>query len=636
MLSDRYSPDRLKIILLSHADWQPYPTAEQREPWEALPEPVRQAHLSLGDRLLNTEWPELQATRFLDFARNGDRNRYQAPHFARRSNLAGLVIAECLEGDGRFVDDIVNGVWAICEESYWGVPAHVGVQQAGSGLPDTAEPTVDLFAAETAALMAWTDYLLGPQLDDVSPLIRPRIQREIETRLLGPCFTRDDFWWMGFHNIRGRRVNNWNPWINSNWLTVTLLMEQDVERRVETVSKILRSLDKFIDPYPRDGGCDEGPSYWGRAGASLFDCLELLHSATDGHLNVYDEPVVQEIGRFIYRVQIHEDYFINFADAPALVYPNPALVYNFGQRIEDDAMQVLGAWEARRQGLLTKGFADGQGKLIESIGRQLPALFSLDRIQEAPAAQPLPRDVWLDEIQVMVARDQAGSSQGFFVAAKGGHNDESHNHNDVGNFVVYLDGKPVLIDVGVEEYTRKTFGPQRYEIWTMQSTYHNLLPTIDGVMQEPGANFSARNVSYESEDEAAQLRLEIARAYPHEAKLASWIRTVTLKRSEGVIIEDQYELVAPAESMILSLLTPCIVNLEQEGQILLKEAKIADERRAGSAAISYDAQTFTAFSEVITIDDPRLNQAWGKRLARIVLHAAQPPQKGTLTLQVSR
>ena len=88
--------------------------------------------------------------------------------------------------------------------------------------------------------------------------------REIDTRILTPNLERDDFWWMGFGD---RRVNNWNPWVNSNWLTCTLLMEPDEDRRVASVYKILRSLDNFLVPYPRDGGCDEGPSYWGRAGS---------------------------------------------------------------------------------------------------------------------------------------------------------------------------------------------------------------------------------------------------------------------------------------------------------------------------------------------------------------------------------
>ena len=96
---------------------------------------------------------------------------------------------------------------------------------------------------------------------------------EVDRRVLTPNLDRDDFWWMGF---RDKGVNNWNPWICSNWLAAALLVEPDDQRRARHVEKILRTLDVFLDIYPEDGGCDEGPGYWGRAGASLFDCLDLL------------------------------------------------------------------------------------------------------------------------------------------------------------------------------------------------------------------------------------------------------------------------------------------------------------------------------------------------------------------------
>lgn len=130
----------------------------------------------------------------------------------------------------------------------------------------------------------------------------------------------------------------------------------------------------------------------------------------------------------------------------------------------------------------------------DSIARVLPALLFRSEREGVEAYQPLPRDAWLSEIQVMTARDKAGSADGFYVAAKGGHNLESHNHNDVGHYIVYIDGNPVIIDTGVGPYTGKTFGAQRYEIWTMQSAYHSL-PTIDGVMQRNGSEFAARNAS---------------------------------------------------------------------------------------------------------------------------------------------
>ena len=228
MLSESYVHDHLGDLLIEREDWHPFPRAAERRAWEALPEGVRRAHLTRGERLLDHQWPQLPGTLFLEYARCGNRGRYERVCFGRRAALCDLVIAECMSGEGRFLDDIVNGIWTTCEETYWGVPAHVGVQKAGTGLPDAAEPTVDLFAAETASLLAWTLYLMDDRLDAVSPLVRPRICAEVERRLLEPCRARDDFWWMGFGN---RRVNNWNPWVNSNWLTCVLLLEEDEERR---------------------------------------------------------------------------------------------------------------------------------------------------------------------------------------------------------------------------------------------------------------------------------------------------------------------------------------------------------------------------------------------------------------------
>jgi hypothetical protein len=452
------------------------------------------------------------------------------------------------------------------------------------------------------------------------------VQREIDVRILTPCLERDDFWWMGFTS---RRVNNWNPWINSNWLTSALLMEIDPARRVQAVAKSLRSIDQFLDPYPRDGGCDEGPGYWGRAGASLLDCLELLYSASEGQIDVYQVPLIQEIGRFIYRVQIEGNWFVNFSDASAVVRPTPSVVYQYGLRIGDAEMVAMGAWLAADQDL-----AHPQVDRMGSLGRLLPALFMLDELVAFEARQPLPRDVWLPEIEVMVARDQAGSSAGLFLAAKGGHNDESHNHNDVGNFIVYVDGRPLLVDAGVETYTRKTFSSERYTIWTMQSGYHSLLPTVDGVMQAPGRSFAARDAAYEAGEDAAAFSLDIAGAYPPEAKLARWQRTISLHYGQAVEIVDHCVLTEAASEIVLSLLTPCAVETETPGEIQLSEATLPGERHTGSGVVVYDAAKFALTTEEVAITDKRLGGVWGECLTRLVFTVQNPMSEDTWTFGV--
>ncbi len=634
MLSQKFST-QLPAHLQDHSAFRPYPTIEDRAAWNALPARARAAHIARGAQALGYAWPALPATRYLEFSRIGNRSNFQELYFNRRHTLAALTLAECMEGEGRFLDDIVNGAWAICEESSWCLPAHIRVQRAGNTLPDVTEPIVDLFAAETSALLAWTLYLLGEHLDSVSPMARPRIAYEIQRRVLTPCLTRDDFWWMGFGNS-GRRVNNWNPWICSNWLASALIVERDSQKRCGTVAKIMRALDNFIDPHPADGGCDEGPNYWGRAGASLFDTLELLYAASDGWIDVYAEPLTQEIGRYIYRAHIADDFYLNFADASAIVQPDALLVYRYGLRIGDPAMIAFGRWLAHRQAMSELGVMQGRERVPPSLGRALPNLFILSEAVAQPGHPPLLRDVWLPDIEVMAARDAAGRSEGFYLAAKGGHNDESHNHNDIGSLVVFIDGRPVLVDAGVETYTAKTFSEQRYDIWTMQSAYHTLLPTIDGVQQQPGAAFAARCVACHADDASASLTLDIAGAYPSTAKLTSWQRTITLRRGAEITIVDTFEFAASAERVELSLLTPCAVTAAGDGRIVLAARAFGQGQQAGAAVVRYDAAAFNVATEPVPITDERMGPVWGDHLMRIILTAHNPPMKGERRFSVSR
>lgn len=613
VLSAAWPPEKLASVLLPREKWKPFPTAADRAAWEALPQETREALVSAGAARLGSQWTPLPATLFLEYARNGNRSNYERVRSARRERLRELVIAECVEGKDRFLDEIVNGIWTTCEETFWGVPAHLNLQKARHGLPDVAEPVVDLFAAETAALLAWTEYLLGPRLDKVSPLVRERIRLEIERRILRPNLERIDFWWMGLDPKLSRSMNNWNPWINSNWLTAVLLLEPDQRRRVAAVHKILRSLDRFLDSYHEDGGCDEGPGYWNRAGGSLFDCLELLHSASGGAIHFYKNPLVSEIGRYIYRAHIFDNWYVNFADASAQVNISGDLVFRYGRRIGDPKMEALGSFAAMRQ--------PAGPERAESIGRQLPALFNLAAIRNTRGSQPLVRDVWLPGIQVMAARLKEGSSEGLYLAAQGGHNAESHNHNDVGNFIVYADGRPAIIDVGVETYTAKTFSSRRYEIWTMQSAYHNL-PTIDGLMQMAGREFAASDVSYRAGDRAAEFSLDIAKAYPREAGLKSWKRTLRLDRERNEItVGDSYAFLRSPGRITLTLMTPCRVSEPSKGELLLA----SDGSRWGSVKVLYDASALAAAIEEVRIEDRRLQSVWGDRIYRILLKAEKPP-----------
>lgn len=613
----------LREALVATESWQPF-SGKLATLKTSLPDSVTKLIIGKGVEANTYNWPIITATLMLDYSRTGNRTRYQAVHFERREKLRDLVLAEFLENKGRFVDQLINGIWAICEESYWGLPAHLTLQSKPHELVNINEPTVDLFAAETASLLSWSYFLLKDQLDAISIRINERILAEIEGRILSPNFEREDFWWMGLKTASGRRVNNWNPWIVSNWLTAILIFEEDKERKVQAVLKVMKVLGRFVNTYPEDGGCDEGPSYWGHAGASLFDCLELLSSATNGKVSIYKEPVIQNIGSYIYKAHIGDNYFVNFADATASLQPNSTLIYRYGKRTNNVNMQNFGTYLWKNSPRL---------KLEKNLFRAILTLHYYNEIAEANSDYKFLLDVWLPESEIIAARSNE-QNKGFYIAAKAGHNAESHNHNDVGNFIIYHDALPVIVDAGVGTYTAKTFSKDRYDIWNMQSAYHNL-PTINGYQQKVGRMHEATNVKYKSNSKWAKLSMDLKKAYPEEAGIVSWIRTIQLNRNKNVVLTDKYSLNASKTNNEFSLITPCEVTITEPGEIRLTIVKNGKKR---TVYINYDASLFSIKKEEVTMEgeaNTRLRQVWTSGLSRILLTEKKSMLKTTWKFLIS-
>ena len=544
---------------------------------DSIPQEMRQSYIQYGEKYLGKPWTVLPWTVFAENKKTGNRVNYEALCFEKRRQMAAIVMAEIMEGEGRFMGDIVDGMGSFCEETWWGIPAHYP-----KAVPLSELQEVDLFNAETASLIVWTRYMLEKQFNAFSPDLCQRIDREIERRILQPAVERD-YWW----KTAGM---NWNPWICSNWLTCVLICEKDEGRKAKAIAQIRKSTQAFIDAYPEDGGCDEGPGYWDRAAASMFEIMRLLDFSPV-------DPKVQKMAAYAYKTYIGNDYCICFADA----HENKAvqqvnIVYPFGLWLNDKTMREFGAYLGRQKGVLTNPAAlyDKSGN-FPTLGRELFFLRNIrDFIAEQPQ-EPLLKDVWLPDLQIMTAR-----RGDMFVAMKGGNNGESHNHNDVGSFIVYTSPSesqggmtPLFIDPAVGEYTAKTFSDVRYSIWTMQSQYHNL-PQINGIDQKDGKDYAAKVISHKD----GQLCLDIAGAYPAEAAVTSWKRTVTAMKS-GISITEDYELSEYRQPTRLMLMTLDPDALHH---------------------IHFDASQLSATIEDISDKlDPLLQHMWGQKMYRLIL-----------------
>jgi hypothetical protein len=634
LLSTTFTEAFLTGHLMTPDKWHPYPRWNERAVWEAVPKDIRAKVITQAESDQKAGWNALLASSFLEFKRNGNRSRYEAQSFGRRDHLKSIILAECLEGQGRFLDDIANGVWLICEESFWGAPAHLYMQKSGPGLPDITDPVIELFGAETVQLLAWTKYLLAEQLDKVSPLINQRITIEAERRILKPARERNDFWWMGFEaNTRTARLNNWTPWINSNLMVANLLLEEDPKMRVFETTRILKSLDAYLNQYWPDAGEEEGPGYFSASPMCYFEAVSMIDGATGGSTGILSNPFIGAMGRYILNAHICDENYIDYGDAHVHAGPDGDLLYRYGKVVHDEQLAAFGAYYAAKRGLTSTSESSEQhgGIRLPSMTRALPEVLGAAELRSARAEDVLIRDSYYPALGLVTARVKENSADGMYFAVLAANNGRSHSHNDTGSYIIYQDCEPVAIDVGVEAYTAKTFSPERYTIWTMQSAYHNL-PAIGGVMQRNGVEFKATDRKYSTNDERATYSFNIAAAYPQEAGVKSWVRTVTLDRAQNrVTVEEEFAL-ERAEPVSLSVITPRTVSVDANGKLKLALASGPGKE----SQLTFDGTQLESKVETIELADAGLRASWGAQIYRILLSSKQPVTSGKWVYEFAR
>ncbi len=615
ILGNKYNLLAVQQALIPKAQWKPYP--QTTEEWrKRLPDSTANQLIKNGENTLKYKFEPISASTSLDFVRSGDRQQHGNLSFGKRNALMNLVLAESIENRGRFTEAIMNGVWSICEESYWGVPAHIGT----TGLPDVENPVVDLFGAETAAVLALTDYFTGEKLDKINPLLRSRIYYETKQRLFIPMAKNGDkYSWMS----KTKPVNNWNPWIMSNWITAILLLEKDEKQRAEMLHQSMLGLDRYLNSLGDDGGCDEGPSYWFAAGASVYDCLELYANASNNKIDIYTLPLIQKMASYVYKTHIADNYFVNFADADPKLTPDGLMLYRFGKAINDPTMVQFGQW----------AFSKFPGASTSISGYQRPRrifnILSIVQLANNNFTYTPSSDAWFSDIEVMTTR----SSNGIYLATHGGHNAESHNHNDVGDFIIYLDGKPMIVDAGRGNYTARTFSSKRYELWFTQSEYHNL-PIINGFGQKAGLEFKAKNVNRVNNAKESFLSMEIGDAYPAEAGIQSWNRTVRLKKPSGEVeLIDDYLLKQKPKTLQQAFITICNVDFSEAGKIVLSD-------QGQVLILQYDPKKWTVGMDVPSTEGMEYSSfktKWdSKPVQRILLTHKAPEAKGKLEYSIKR
>lgn len=622
-LLSTFSSAEVRQSLIPQNQWKPFPT--QVAEWaKQVPDSVRGSMIRQAEMYKDKPFTSIPATTTLEYVRNGNRVNYERLSFDKRNRLFTLVLAESMENKNRFTDAIVNGVWNICEETYWGVTAHIGSQKKGSGLPDVSDPTLDLFGAETAAVLALTDYFTGAKLDAVSPLLRERIATEVNKKIL---YTYENevsrYGFLGKGN-RLAKVNNWDPWVVSNCMMAFLLLEKNEDRRAKLVSHSMQLLDLYINGLGDDGATDEGPSYWFAAGLALYDGLQMLADVTHQKINVFDKEIIKRLGSYIYQTHIDGEYFVNVADATPKIKADGIGIYRFGKSVSNREMMGFGAWAFHH-------IQDNAPK-IESFfkPRQLWNLLYIAEVAAAPRNEVKLPSVYLPSVELMTAR----TNNNLFVASHGGNNAESHNHNDVGDFIIYADGAPVIIDAGKGTYMAITFSRDRYKLWYNTSPYHNV-PMVNGAEQEAVASAKASHVQFASEGNATTFSMELADAYPKKSGIDTWNRNIKVDHAKNTIqIKDAYKLTAADPQITQTFMTVCKTDIATPGKIIFTTEKNQQVQ------LVYDASEWKITKEQMPLAEPHeqgLKANWNNvPVWRLLLTSIAPKKEATFVYTITK
>lgn len=345
LLQNSTSILHLKEVLVMDQQWIPYPTYNDRNGWNDLLGKNREFLIRQGEKRLDYEWKTIPATAYIEFERSGSRQVMEQPFGQNNQAIVDLFIAELSEGEGRFIDQLVNGVFQACEMTSWSLSAHLnGPQVSKRSLPVNKKHIIDLTSGDLSSLLSWIYYYFKDEFNKINPTIAERLRQELQERTLDTYMNDNSFWWMAFDYKPGMMVNNWNPWCNFNVLQTFFLLETDKEQLAKAVWRTMESVDKFINYTHSDGACEEGPSYWGHAAGKMYDYLQMLYDGTGGNISIFEEPIIKKMGEYIVNSYVGDGWVVNFADASAKGGGNASLIYRYGKAVESPSMMQFASY----------------------------------------------------------------------------------------------------------------------------------------------------------------------------------------------------------------------------------------------------------------------------------------------------
>ncbi len=568
-----------------------------RDAWERLGrDPLFAVMVPAAEKLLDTPLPDQPDDLYLEYSRTGNRTNWQRVADARRSRLTTLVLAECIENKGRFLPALEDLITALCAERTWVFPAHDGslVNFQGKTI------TIDLASSAMAWNLAMTDFLLGSKL---RPDVVVELRRKVRSRVVKPYLDiirgkREPLFWV-------RATHNWNPVCVAGVTGAGLIELDSLDERAELIAAAETSSKYFLSGFTPDGYCSEGLGYWGYGFGHFAVLSEMVRLVTGGGIDLLSEPEARMPALFSARIEMANGISPAFADCGVYQKPSGSLMWLLNRRFDLGLDRYSELSDMANLGRSGCGGGYLAGAMVCALAQQ----------EKPPAGKGsyVPDTIrsWFDNAGVLICRPLPGSKSNMAVALKGGHNNEHHNHNDLGSFVVLCGKQLMLLDPGAEVYTARTFSKQRYESKLLNSWGHSV-PVVAGKLQRPGTDARAQVTDTAFTEESDTLQMDITSAYdcPELKRLE---RTFVYSRTgTGMLtVTDRVEFETP-QSFSTALITTGEVIQVGERTLLITNAEetVSVEIDCGGLAFSVKTEQIREDSSIkptrigIELDSP--------------------------------
>lgn len=411
--------------------------------------------------------PEPTEELFSLFERTGNRTSYEAVYFRRRKFLAVFGMAAFLWKKQEDIHKLCEVIREICREVCWALPAHVDRERN----PDWMV-TVDLFASETAFALTEIGALLG---DALPQKLRELMREKVMERVLIP-FEQSPIPCGVWENCD----HNWNAVCSGSvGCTAIYLLKEEPKRLDKLLLRLQNSLVHYVDGFAEDGACMEGVGYF-TYGMSFYAAFsEKLEEYTNGAVDLMAGEKLRRIMEFQQKCYFPGGLSVSFSDGSSHEKFRVGLTCYLAAKdkgVRFPSMELAAG--------LDSDTCYRWAELYRDYAFTKRYLESGDFSKEVEETS-VPQQVTLPAAQWTFCQGPKESA----MAAKGGHNGEPHNHNDVGSFHYVVGKESFLADLGAGEYTKEYFRDEtRYTIFVNQSLSHNL-PIINGHGQMAGEAF---------------------------------------------------------------------------------------------------------------------------------------------------